>query len=185
VAVSQDLIAENDCNGTGGNDVQCANDGFDNGVDISDFNFIREIDQTNLATLAGDVSSEQINDLSIDQSGALVNTCDETGGGVNFAICANTDALNFVGPISQANLVDAPNSDTAVQSNGAQVAQNLVATNDCDEEGTSFNFAECENVGSNFIDSITQANDALIGDDTVQSNFVGISQDLQTVNVCD
>ena len=29
VAVSQDLLADNDCNGTGGNAVQCTNDGFD------------------------------------------------------------------------------------------------------------------------------------------------------------
>ena len=40
VAVSQDLLADNDCNGTGGNDVQCTNDGFDDDFDIDDFNFI-------------------------------------------------------------------------------------------------------------------------------------------------
>ena len=41
VAVSQDLLADNDCNGTGGNDVQCTNDGFDDGFGgIDDFNFI-------------------------------------------------------------------------------------------------------------------------------------------------
>ena len=75
----------------------------------------------------------------------MVNTCDETGGGVNFAICENTEALNFVGPVLQGNGVDGPNSDTVIQSNGAQITQNLVATNDCDEEGTGFNFAICEN----------------------------------------
>ena len=35
------------------------------------------------------------------------------------------------------------------------------------------------------IESITQTNDATVGDDTVQSNFVGINQDLQLENVCD
>ena len=49
VAVSQDLLAENDCNGTGGNDVTCTNDGFSD-VDIDDFNFIAEINQFNSAT---------------------------------------------------------------------------------------------------------------------------------------
>ena len=83
VAVSQDLLAENDCNGTGGNDVICTNDGDD------DVNDIGIIDQFNTATLAGDVSSEQINDVSVAQSGVLVNTCDETGGGVNQATCEN------------------------------------------------------------------------------------------------
>ena len=186
VAVSQDLLTENDCNGTGGNDVECTNEGFEDGVDIFDFNFIAEIDQFNSAELAGDVSSEQINDLSIGQSGNLVNTCDETGGGVNFAICENIDALNFVGPVGQVNVVDALNSDTAVQSNGAQIAQNLVATNDCDEEGTGSNSAICENeVLSNNIEEIGQLNIATVGDDTVQSNFAGTSQDLQAVNVCD
>ena len=83
VAISQDLLADNDCNGTGGNDVQCTNDGFDDGFDIDDFNFIDSIEQGNAASLAGDVSSVQLNDAAIDQGGALVNTCDETGGGVN------------------------------------------------------------------------------------------------------
>ena len=87
VAVSQDLLADNDCNGTGGNVVQCTNDGFTDFDDIDDFNFISSIDQFNSATLSGDVSSVQINDLAIAQGGALVNTCDETGGGVNQAAC--------------------------------------------------------------------------------------------------
>ena len=38
---------------------------------------------------------------------------------------------------------------------------------------------------SNFIDSITQTNDAQVGDDTVQSNFVGGNQDMQLENLCD
>ena len=63
----------------------------------------------------------------------------------------------------------------------------MVATNDCDEEGTGFNIAICENVESlsNNIEEIGQLNIATVGDDTVQSNFVGTSQDLQAVNVCD
>ena len=35
------------------------------------------------------------------------------------------------------------------------------------------------------IESIIQTNDATVGDDTVQSNFVGVVQDLQLENVCD
>ena len=191
VAVSQDLLTENDCNGTGGNDVQCTNDGFEDGIDIFDFNFIAEIDQFNDAILTGDVSSAQVNDVALAQTGALVNTCDETGGGVNQAVCENVDLLSFVGPISQSNVVNAPDSDTAVQSNGAQIAQNLDAVNDCDEEGTGFNLATCSaagiagNAGGNEIDSITQTNTGTEGDDTAQSNFVGASQDAQTDNVCD
>ena len=145
VAVSQDLLADNDCNGTGGNGVQCTNDGFTNFDFIDDFNFISSIDQFNSGTLSGDVSSDQINDLAIAQGGALVNTCDETGGGVNQAACTNVGDINFVAPVFQSNTVDAPNSDTATQSNGAQMTQNLQAINDCDEEGTGFNFAECSN----------------------------------------
>ena len=39
---------------------------------------------------------------------------------------------------------------------------------------------------ANLVAEITQVNDAsLVGDDTVQSNFVGISQDLKVSNVCD
>ena len=57
----------------------------------------------------------------------------------------NVGDINFVGPVFQSNTVDAPNSDTAAQSNGAQMTQNLQAINDCDEEGTGFNFAECSN----------------------------------------
>ena len=33
--------------------------------------------------------------------------------------------------------------------------------------------------------SITQINDATVGDDLVQSNFVGVNQDLQLENICD
>ena len=59
VAISQDLLADNDCNGTGGNDVQCTNDGFIHPIlDIDDFNFIDSIEQGNAASLAGDVSSD-------------------------------------------------------------------------------------------------------------------------------
>ena len=55
----------------------------------------------------------QLNDAAIDQGGALVNTCDETGGGVNQAVCDNVGDINILGPIVQFNAVDAPNSDTA------------------------------------------------------------------------
>ena len=144
VAVSQDLSAENDCNGTGGNEVTCTNDGFNDLVEIDDFNFIASIDQFNSGTLSGDISSVQLNDLAIDQTGSLVNTCDETDGNVNQAACTNTDVGNLVGPVSQSNTVDTTaNSDTADQSNGAQVTQNLLVVNDCDEAGTGFNLAIC------------------------------------------
>ena len=158
VAVSQTLLADNDCNGTGGNDVTCTNDGFYDGVDIDDFNFITDIDQVNLATLGGDVSADQVNDLTIGQGGSLVNTCDETDGGVNQATCENVEVVQVVGPIGQSNNVDAdPNGDIVTQSNGAQVTQNLDAVNDCDEDGTGFNFASCINEQtSNEIESITQ-----------------------------
>jgi hypothetical protein len=61
-------LADNDCNGTGGNDVQCTNDGFDAGFGgIDDINFIDIIEQGNAASLAGDVSSVQLNDAAVDQ----------------------------------------------------------------------------------------------------------------------
>ena len=34
-------------------------------------------------------------------------------------------------------------------------------------------------------DGIFQMNDAIVGDDTAQSNFVGVNQDLQLSNLCD
>ena len=37
----------------------------------------------------------------------------------------------------------------------------------------------------NQINSITQTNNAIVGDDTLQSNFVGMNQDMQLENVCD
>ncbi|HTH21365.1 MAG TPA: hypothetical protein VL854_04035, partial [Nitrososphaeraceae archaeon] len=180
VAVSQDLLAENDCNGTGGNSVTCINNAD------SDINEINSIGQFNTATTAGDVLSDQNNDVSLAQSGSLVNTCDETGGGVNQATCQNVDDLSIIGPISQNNAVGALNSDTADQSNVAQVTQNLNAVNDCDEDGTGFNQASCSNeLTSNNIDSITQGNDATVGDDTAQLNFVAVNQNLLLQNVCD
>src|SRR4030095_7949514 len=184
-AVSQSVTANNDCNGTGGNDVSCTNDGFDDGVDVDDFNFIAGINQSNGGAMAG--NADQLNDLTLGQSGSLVNTCDETGGGVNQATCENENVGQIVGPISQANEVDAdPNGDITTQSNAAQLTQNLDELNDCDEDGTGFNFASCLNHQiTNEIESITQDNDALVGDDTVQQNFVAITQDLFLQNVCD
>ena len=61
------------------------------------------------------------------------------------ATCENVDDINIVGPVFQVDVVVAPNSDTAVQSNGLQITQNLDAINDCDEEGTGFNGAQCTN----------------------------------------
>ena len=191
VAISQDLLADNDCNGTGGNSVQCTNDGFIHPIlDIDDFNFIDSIEQGNAASLADDVSSVQLNDAAVDQGGALVNTCDETGGGINQALCENVDNINILGPVSQSNSVDASTFNTAAQtadqSNGLQVTQNLQAVNDCDEDDTGFNLASCVNdQTSSEIESITQDNDATVGDDTVQLNFVAINQDLLLQNVCD
>ena len=50
------------------------------------------------------------------------------------------------------------NSDTAVQSNGAGITQNLKEVNDCDEENTGDNLAGCSNLSpQNFI-SLYNAN---------------------------
>ena len=119
----------------------------------------------------------------------MLNSCDESGAGINDVLCSNFEARNFIGPVGQINSAqgNANQIDTVAQSNGAQSTQNLLATNDCDEENSDDNAALCNNdVAFNGIEDITQINDAdLVGDDTVQSNFVGTSQDLQSVNVCD
>ena len=74
-----------------------------------------------------------------------VNTCDETGGGINQVTCENLDNINILGPVFQFNSVDASTFNTAAQtadqSNGLQVTQNLQAVNDCDEDDTGFNLA--------------------------------------------
>ena len=179
MAVSQDLTANNDCDATAFNFVICSNNGASN--------VISSIIQINDATGDGFAAISQNNDGIITQSMDLVNSCDESGADGNFALCDNNSASNFIGPVFQANVAaDAAQSDTVAQSNGAQAAQNLDAVNDCNEANTGFNFAICTNgLPSNFIDSITQTNDAIVGDDTVQSNFVVVNQDMQLENLCD
>jgi hypothetical protein len=78
-------------------------------------------------------------------------------------------------------------TDTVSQSNGAQVTQNIQAVTDCDEENTGDSSLGCDNNDpEDLIDPITQTNDApTVGDDTVQSNFVGITQDVLLNTVCD
>ena len=90
----------------------------------------------------------------------MLNSCDESGDGINDAECDN-DAVNFIGPVVQTNTATgADESDTVVQSNGAQVTQNSPSLNDCDEENTGDNLAVCYNEdGLNSIFSITQTND--------------------------
>ena len=119
----------------------------------------------------------------------MLNSCDESGDGINTVSC-EYNAQNFIGPVTQINFAnDANQIDTVVQSNVAQVSQNLQGVNDCDEENTGFNDVACENNDQgifNSINQITQTNDAaLVGDDTVQSNFIGVNQDSQTENACD
>ena len=184
VAVSQDLSANNDCDATALNDADCNND--------QAVNDIVEITQINDATGDGFAAISQSNDATIAQSMDLLNSCDESGAGENDASCTNDFAANIIGPVFQTNTAeDADQSDTVAQSNGAQSTQNLLATNDCDEENTGDNLAHCHNDQPfNFIDFAVllnnTANDAsLVGDDTVQSNFVGTSQDLQATNDCD
>ena len=73
-----------------------------------------------------------------------------------------------------------------------QITQNLLAENDCDEAGAGDNDVLCQNLAENIIEEdfgntvITQDNNAPnVGDDSVQNNFVAISQDLQATNDCD
>ena len=74
----------------------------------------------------------------------LLNSCDESGAGINDASCSNDFAVNFIGPVDQTNTVSgADQSDTFTQSNGAQVTQNLQAVNDCDEANTGYNLVTC------------------------------------------
>ena len=107
----------------------------------------------------------------------LLNSCDESGAGENDALCSNDFAGPFIGPVDQTNTVSgADQSDTFTQSNGAQITQNIQAVNDCDEANTGNNLVTCgsDQASEDTIDSITQTNDATAGDDTVQSNFVGV-----------
>ena len=92
VAVSQDLSANNDCDATALNDAICSNFDADN--------YIESITQDNTATGDGFAHISQSNDAIIDQNMDLLNSCDESGAGINDAICYNAIAHNFIGPVS-------------------------------------------------------------------------------------
>ena len=162
--------------------MQSAASNLTNGIGDS----LNAITQENTATGDDFAQISQSNDATIHQNLDLLFSCDESGDGSNLAICVS-GTTNFIEPIAQTNAVTgADESDTVVQSNGAQITQNLQIIQDCDEENTGFNFQTCDSDQGNNIDTITQANDATtVGDDTVQSNFLGTSQDLQAINVCD
>ena len=187
VALSQDLFAVNDCDGTDGNDALCTNDGDD------DVNVIRDIDQSNDASVTGNAISAQFNEVAADQNAALFNFCSEIDNGINQASCNNV-VLNTLGPIDQSSSNEAGDAvgATIAQSNVAQLAQNMLAVNDCDEAGAGDSAASCQNSAENIIEefqgspAITQSNNAPdVGDDYVQNNLVAISQDLQARNDCD
>ena len=107
VAITQDLLLENDCNGTATNTASCDNSG-------GALNNIESITQDNIADNTDDAFSNQENDVAIDQDAGLVNTCDETGTGNNDADCDN-DAENFVGPLSQTNTATGEDEATIAQ----------------------------------------------------------------------
>ena len=180
VAVSQDLSANNNCDSTALNDAECTNDSVDNEIGT--------ITQDNTATGDDFADISQGNDATIAQTMDLLNSCSESGAGINDAVCDNNLAVSFIGPVDQTNTVsDAAQIDTFTQSNVAQVTQTLQGTNDCDEANTGDNLATCGDIQEpeNFFEGITQTNDATAGDDTVQSNFVGVVQDMQLDNDCD
>ena len=65
---------------------------------------------------------------------------------INVALCDNDFAWNLHWTSSQTNnAADADQIDTVAQSNGAQITQNLLATNDCDEANTGDNLAPAHN----------------------------------------
>src|SRR4030095_7059205 len=138
VAVSQDLSVNNDCDATASNFALCFNSGG---------NAVESITQANSAIGDGFADISQNNDAAIVQNIDLLNSCDESGDGEDNAECFNTivSARNSIGPVYQANYASGADSFTASQSNVAQVTQNLQATNDCDEENTGSNSAECDN----------------------------------------
>ena len=181
VAVSQDLSANNDCDATATNFALCSNDFSDNSID--------SITQTNAATGDGFASISQNNEATIAQNMDLLNSCDESGAGINVAICDNNGSSNFIGPVDQSNqALGADENDVITQSNVAQVTQNLEGTNDCDEANTGDNFAICTNDISNNIDSITQTNlvNPATGSQTEdQSNLLTVTQNLVATNDCD
>ena len=79
---------------------------------------------------------------------SLLNSCDESGAGINDAFCDNGAECRmlttFIGPVFQSNDVKgADESDAITQSNVIDVTQNLEGTNDCDEANTGDNNAQC------------------------------------------
>ena len=101
----------------------------------------------------------KITTQQLQQNMNLLNSCGESGAGINNALCDSDDAENFIGPIVQSNdVTSADESDAITQSNVIQITQNLQGTNDCDEANTGDNNAQCSNNISNNIESITQTN---------------------------
>ena len=184
VAVSQDLTANNDCNSTALNDAFCDNN--------DSINEITSIEQENLATGNDLAQISQSNDATINQNMELLNSCDESGAGINDAFCdngQNVNARNFIGPIFQSNDVQgADESDAITQSNVIDVSQNLESTNDCDEANTGDNNAQCTTNVFNSIESISQTNDVDADAGSVthtQSNLFTVTQNLVATNDCD
>ena len=81
VAVSQDLSANNDCDSTALNDAVCTNNDARN--------LLTSITQKILATGDDFAQISQSNDATIDQNLDLLNSCDESGAGINDAYCDN------------------------------------------------------------------------------------------------
>ena len=203
-AVSQQIVADNDCDGSEGNSAFCENNGDDVPFGGEDTNHLTGISQENGAELFNDAFSEQLNDISVDQDVTLLNNCDEKSVGVNNVgtdVSCTNNALNIMGfetdievePISQGNFagagVEAPDA-TVFQSNIGQLSQNLQATNNCSEDGagTFLEDAFCDNDITNDIFDMDQFNNApVVGQDFVQTNFMGIgqSQDIKAINDCD
>ena len=123
---------------------------------------LTSITQENTATGDGFASITQSNDATINQNVDLLNSCDESGAGINSADCDNDDAADFhnlIGPVSQSNDANGADNSVVTQSNIIDVTQNLEGTNDCDEANTGDNNAQCSTEIFNNIDSITQTND--------------------------
>ena len=81
VAVSQDLSANNDCDSTALNDAMCSNSDAANDIE--------SITQENTATGDDFASISQSNDATINQNLDLLNSCGESGAGINDATCDN------------------------------------------------------------------------------------------------
>ena len=143
----------NNCDSTGTNTALCENS--NTGGIIND---ITGIEQDNTATLTGESSRAfQQNNARVDQQANLANTCSETGTGTSDVECIN-DASNFVDQITQNNDATGQDGDDIGQQNQVVIDQNLNAVNDCDEQDSGNNFADCSNVALNEIGTITQTN---------------------------